>query len=241
MSRTVSAEEDIANPGLTLSGNSLAEDKIFQFPPQQRGRSNSLAKNMGDLARKLDNNDNGLTATTSYTSSGSQTLWDDCGDPPDSQRSSPAPLEQDLRSHPAPLRPSSGDCSPRDRSSSLGAIWSGLSPRGIQDYSGLSEPYEDYIGPNTYDRVARKPLGARPSRWQPLTPTGSSVFSDESSKFVGRSSLDIDNAAREHPLYHDVTPKADGLYHCPWEDDPKTNCVHKPEKLKCNYEYALHP
>jgi hypothetical protein len=70
---------------------------------------------------------------------------------------------------------------------------------------------------------------------------GSSKISDESFKLVGRSSLEIDNTAREHPLYHNVQPKADGLYHCPFEDDPKANCTHKPEKLKCNYEYTLFP
>lgn len=47
---------------------------------------------------------------------------------------------------------------------------------------------------------------------------------------------EYDNSARDHSLYHNVTPKPDGLYHCPFEDDPKANCTHKPEKLKCNYE-----
>jgi hypothetical protein len=65
---------------------------------------------------------------------------------------------------------------------------------------------------------------------------GTSETSDEF-KLVGRSSLDQDNTAREHPLYHNVTPHADGLYHCPWENQPKANCQHRPEKLKCNYEY----
>lgn len=40
--------------------------------------------------------------------------------------------------------------------------------------------------------------------------------------------------ARDHPLYRSAFPHADGLYHCPWEG--QTNCNHKPEKLKCNYE-----
>jgi hypothetical protein len=40
---------------------------------------------------------------------------------------------------------------------------------------------------------------------------------------------------RTHPLYNEG-PKADGLYHCPFEEDP--NCLHKPTKLKCNYEYV---
>jgi hypothetical protein len=41
-------------------------------------------------------------------------------------------------------------------------------------------------------------------------------------------------SARDHPLYRTATTQADGLYHCPWEGE--SNCTHKPEKLKCNYE-----
>lgn len=42
--------------------------------------------------------------------------------------------------------------------------------------------------------------------------------------------------ARNHELYKNATPKEDGLYHCPWEGE--TCCNHRPEKLKCNYEYV---
>lgn len=41
-------------------------------------------------------------------------------------------------------------------------------------------------------------------------------------------------AARDHPLYKSAVPGPDGLFHCPWEGN--SNCNHKPEKLKCNYE-----
>ena len=41
---------------------------------------------------------------------------------------------------------------------------------------------------------------------------------------------------RTHALYGEG-PKADGLYHCPFESN--ANCQHKPTKLKCNYEYDL--
>jgi hypothetical protein len=53
-----------------------------------------------------------------------------------------------------------------------------------------------------------------------------------------RASADTDTSgtAREHPLYQKAVIGSDGLYHCPWESkDPP--CNHKPEKLKCNYEY----
>lgn len=49
---------------------------------------------------------------------------------------------------------------------------------------------------------------------------------------------EIDSVARDHPYYHSATLGQDGLYHCPWETmDPP--CSHKPEKLKCNYEYEF--
>lgn len=43
--------------------------------------------------------------------------------------------------------------------------------------------------------------------------------------------------AREHPLYHVEPSPADGLYHCPY--GPIEGCKHKPDKLKCNYEYVF--
>lgn len=41
-------------------------------------------------------------------------------------------------------------------------------------------------------------------------------------------------SARDHPLYKNAFPQADGLFHCPWEG--QACCNHRPEKLKCNYE-----
>lgn len=41
-------------------------------------------------------------------------------------------------------------------------------------------------------------------------------------------------SARDHYLYKNAFPQADGLFHCPWEGD--ASCNHRPEKLKCNYE-----
>lgn len=46
-------------------------------------------------------------------------------------------------------------------------------------------------------------------------------------------------SARDHHLYKTASPQEDGLYHCPWEG--RDNCNHKPEKLKCNYEYVATP
>ncbi len=160
-------------------------------------------------------------------------MWD-----PDflgSQRSSPT-LTEDSWALPPPHMMTSTTNSPLDYSPSL----DGLSPRYVEDFADLVEP-APYT--TTGDRVTRKPIGPRQSKVtsdsRRTRVAGSSETSDESfNKLVGRSSLELDNTAREHPLYHNVTPKADGLYHCPFEDDPKMNCTHKPEKLKCTYEYA---
>lgn len=166
----------------------------------------------------------------------SPNLWDNADYLDDSRRSSPVMFEEPWSLPPAQVSASATN-SPLDYSPSL----DGVSPRYVEDYPDLVElpPYT-----TTGDRVMRKPVGPRPSKVasdlvaaskrQRLP--GTSETSDDL-KLVGRSSLDMDNTARDHHLYHNVTPQADGLYHCPWEKDPSSNCQHKPEKLKCNYEY----
>jgi hypothetical protein len=166
----------------------------------------------------------------------SPALWDGT-DLLDSRGSSPILLEAPW-TLPSQQMMTSTTNSPLDYSPSL----DGPSPRYVPEFTDLVEqaPYA-----STGDRVSRKQIGPRQSKVtsdlaaasrRPRLP-GSSETSEESFKLVGRSSADFDNTAREHPLYHNVTPKADGLYHCPFENDPKANCTHKPEKLKCNYEY----
>lgn len=89
----------------------------------------------------------------------------------------------------------------------------------------------------------RKPVGPRQSKVagdmasQNRAPTGTSKASDESMRFVVRSNLELENTAKDHPLYYSAAPKDDGFYHCPWEGHP--TCQHKPEILKCNYEYEF--
>lgn len=58
-----------------------------------------------------------------------------------------------------------------------------------------------------------------------------------SPSFSRRPSGEGESSARDHPLYKNAFPKADGLFHCPWEG--QTSCNHKAEKLKCNYEYEF--
>lgn len=57
-------------------------------------------------------------------------------------------------------------------------------------------------------------------------------------RYGGRTASEPEQNARDHELYQKATPNPmDGLYHCPWEG--QSNCQHKAEKLKCNYEYDI--
>lgn len=110
----------------------------------------------------------------------------------------------------------------------------GRSPRYVQ---GLTTDFVDSPPYKTGDRIIRKPMGPRASKVASDTNARripGSEMPEESFKLMGRSGLDADNTARDHHLYHNVSTKSDGLYHCPWEGNPQ--CQHKPEKLKCNYE-----
>lgn len=161
-------------------------------------------------------------------------LWDNGPNILDSQRSSPVLDDWAL---PTPQLVTSTSSSPLDYSPSIGD----LSPTGIPEFSDTAE-VPSYP---TSGRPSRKPVGPRQSKVasdmasRNRAPAGTSEASDESSRFVVRSSLEMDNSARDHPLYHNASTQPDGLYHCPWESEP--SCQHKPEKLKCNYEYEHSP
>jgi hypothetical protein len=156
----------------------------------------------------------------------SPTLWDNENDLLDSRGSSPVLLEDRWTLPPSQMMTSATN-SPVEYSPSI----EGLSPRNLQDFPDFVE-----LPPCTTngDRVPRKPVGPRLSK----------VASDLASRqqpSTGANLVEQDNSARTHYLYHNVTPQADGLYHCPWENKPEANCQHRPEKLKCNYEYDPFP
>lgn len=90
-------------------------------------------------------------------------------------------------------------------------------------------------------RISQRPISpGEPSRIYNIS-ARTSTLDDGSLPGQGPASrtTDIDNTARDHPLYQKAAPRGDGLYHCPWEGD--ASCTHKPEKLKCNYEYDSYP
>ncbi|CZT02410.1 uncharacterized protein RCO7_06302 [Rhynchosporium graminicola] len=162
-------------------------------------------------------------------------LWDNGPGYPESQRSSPILLEDPSWPILSQQEASSMANGPFQHSPSAGSI----SPRYVQDSIDLADllPYT-----TTGDRVVRKRMGPRVSKVNSDMAAlnqgeyGASEVPDESIKMGSRPNVDLDNTARDHPLYHNVTAHDDGLYHCPWEKDPQSNCQHKPEKLKCNYD-----
>ena len=149
----------------------------------------------------------------------------------ESQGSSPAILD----SWPAAPPQLTSTSTPLDYSPSL----EGMSPNFGHEFSDLTERRPQSTTNNRVRKAGprqSKVTSDLASAARHQRPGGTSETSDGSSiRLVGRSSLETDNNARIHYLYQNATIQADGLYHCPWEEE---GCQHKPEKLKCNYEYA---
>nr|XP_036575332.1 C2H2 transcription factor [Colletotrichum truncatum]KAF6781890.1 C2H2 transcription factor [Colletotrichum truncatum] len=143
-----------------------------------------------------------------------------------------------------------------DPDSSLGAhspsaSWNSFSPPESQLSSPAQSPEEVWLS---------APLMSSPSHSEHVSPIiqsqspsvngkfGPELVGDELSgsvltivgdaalppAFPSRRNTNEGDSARDHPLYKNATPQADGLFHCPWEGD--SSCNHKPEKLKCNYD-----
>ena len=105
-----------------------------------------------------------------------------------------------------------------------------LSPRYVQEH--LFGGYVPYM---TDNRVMREPKPRQSTFISDVAATfrhhrSAGVFERPSEPL----SLGIDNNGRDHPLYQNVAPHDDGLYHCPWEGQEE--CKHQPAKLKCEYE-----
>jgi hypothetical protein len=69
--------------------------------------------------------------------------------------------------------------------------------------------------------------------WTPPENIPGPMLAHSGSFLYRRPSSDGENTARRNELYQ-RSPEDDGLYHCPFA--VSEGCMHKPEKLKCNYE-----
>ena len=145
------------------------------------------------------------------------------------------------------IAPSRGGVQMRERAGSQGSVGSNGRMSPPTDYSprlgGLfSRDIEGFpesiASPNTtsYDRLTIRAVGPQQSKIANDLNQSSLKTSDDSFKSVGQSIPEIDNIARNHPLYRNAKTQGDGLYHCPWEG--QNDCRHKPQKLKYNYEYV---
>lgn len=107
-------------------------------------------------------------------------------------------------------------------------VFPGQSPRYVAMPSLFPQPFELPVS-HSEDvlRISRKyggqPMEELPSQDFALPP----AFAPR----VGGGEIE---SPRDHALYKQAVPHADGMFHCPWEGDE--SCNHKPEKLKCNYE-----
>jgi hypothetical protein len=121
------------------------------------------------------------------------------------------------------------------------------SPATIDDtwpapYSPASSPEycrsPRYVVLHAEDEQSSYGLSCFRDRKIPMMPEhGVSQIEDASAlpqAYTARRQGSDGESARDHALYKNVVPQADGLFHCPWEGQP--NCNHKAEKLKCNYE-----
>jgi len=121
----------------------------------------------------------------------------------------------------------------------------------LESQASPSTLFGEVVHPQTINAPTNEPLDFSPNRLSPRVmrepkPRQSTGISDLAATFRYHRSgeisetpneplrFGIDNSGRDHPLYQNVTPHGDGLYHCPWEDQEE--CQHQPAKLKCEYD-----
>ncbi|KAF2140469.1 uncharacterized protein K452DRAFT_47028 [Aplosporella prunicola CBS 121167] len=95
--------------------------------------------------------------------------------------------------------------------------------QGGSEYEGEGQSYMQMTGSDSFlDNTASDILN-------------SSTMTAEEDDEENRSSEEAEvKLARTHPLYQATTRDDDDMYHCPYEG--QANCMHRPTKLKCNYD-----
>ncbi|KAL2164166.1 hypothetical protein VTH06DRAFT_3380 [Thermothelomyces fergusii] len=135
---------------------------------------------------------------------------------------------------------------------SLSPVDSRMSSPGLQDGSddvwsaapSASSPGESHhsnspVLPSQSPRMSRKLdssqyVSSDELQGQMMPTMGEDGFALPHAAFGSRRGSSEGESARDHYLYKNALPQADGLFHCPWEG--QASCNHKPEKLKCNYD-----
>ncbi|TDZ61606.1 hypothetical protein CTRI78_v004231 [Colletotrichum trifolii] len=145
--------------------------------------------------------------------------------PPESQLSSPAGSPEDMWLS-APLMSSP------PHSEHVSPIIQSQSPRYVSQVSSIIESASDAANLYSVNGKFGQDLIGDELSGSMLTIVGDA--NSLPSAFPSRRNTNEGDSARDHPLYKNATPQADGLFHCPWEGE--SSCNHKPEKLKCNYD-----
>ena len=205
-----------------MTGNQPFNQGLMGFPTDGLPYSAGMGFPMAPMAQHVNPcatqfYDTGLSGNSPYSL---------CSLSPDSQRSSPG---ADDAWSAGPLM-----ASPTTDAHDSPSI-NGLSPRYVLA--------EDFLVPlaasHTIEniRMNRKLDGPEFVACDDMHGNGLFGMCDEFSlppAFAARRMSGDGESARDHWLYKDASPKADGLFHCPWEGRPE--CNHRAEKLKCNYE-----
>ncbi|KFA55760.1 hypothetical protein S40293_01943 [Stachybotrys chartarum IBT 40293] len=98
--------------------------------------------------------------------------------------------------------------------------------------AGLSRTKSDLLTPDNLSNDRKNAMISEDFSGKVLSPLDDTLGLPPS--FTARRQGNEGESARDHVLYKNAVPQADGLYHCPWEGQPV--CNHKAEKLKCNYD-----
>ncbi|KAH7418749.1 hypothetical protein BKA64DRAFT_207629 [Cadophora sp. MPI-SDFR-AT-0126] len=99
----------------------------------------------------------------------------------------------------------------------------------LESQASPSTPFGEAVHPQTINAPTNEPLEFLPNRIIPRYHRSRELSETPNEP----PKLDINKNGRDHPLYQNVTPHGDGLYHCPWEEHEE--CQHQPAKFK--YEY----
>lgn len=102
--------------------------------------------------------------------------------------------------------------------------------------SDHSRPIRSVHSSHTIEDLTPRQQHFNPELSRQGLPEGSSPVSNASQENSVEAEK-LHNTYRSDPLYKSATMGSDGLYHCPFEGKD-ANCNHKPDKLKCNYEYG---
>jgi hypothetical protein len=209
---------------LDSDAHSVSSQMFYSTLPMSVGITDGLnytsdMLSTGLAQQHMDPTQMRLDFETSLTGNSPTASWSGSLSPIGSRISSPVPLEESSWNH-VPV---------------------GSSSQGSTSSHAMGIHSPRYVPESTYSEIAMLTIDSLSHHAGNGLALADDIYANElldnavmPAAFTRRSSGDGESSARDHPLYKNAMPKADGLFHCPWEGH--ASCNHKAEKLKCNYE-----